>query len=87
VKIFNTTGFNNMADPKYGAEAATMFYAGDDAEAKAIAAKLAGEIGFDPVDAGPLINARLLELLAMLWIYLAFVQKQGREIAFKLLRR
>lgn len=87
VKIFNTTGFNSMADPKYGAEAATMFYAGDDAEANAIAAKLAGELGFDPVDAGPLVNARLLEPLAMLWIYLAFVQKQGREIAFKLLRR
>jgi hypothetical protein len=87
VKIFNTTGFNNMADPKYGTEAATMFYVGDDAEAKAIAAQLASEIGFDPVDAGPLVNARLLEPLAMLWIHLAFVQKQGRQIAFKLLRR
>jgi predicted dinucleotide-binding enzyme len=38
VKIFNTTGFQNMANPRYGSEAATMFYCGDDAEAKGVAA-------------------------------------------------
>ena len=53
VKIFNTTGFENMADPGYGDQACTMFYAGDDSEAKSVAAQLAREIGFDPVDAGP----------------------------------
>jgi len=88
VKIFNSTGFENMANPKYGKGAAvTMFFAGDDAAAKGIAAQLAREIGFEPVDAGPLGNARLLEPLAMLWIHLAFAQKQGTGIAFKLLRR
>src|SRR5580658_5392909 len=29
VKIFNTTGFPNMADPVYHGERATMFYCGD----------------------------------------------------------
>jgi hypothetical protein len=53
-----------MADPRYVAEAATMFYAGDDAGAKQTAAKLAEDLGFDPVDAGPLANARYLETLA-----------------------
>ncbi|MEA2599274.1 MAG: 8-hydroxy-5-deazaflavin:NADPH oxidoreductase [Acidobacteriota bacterium] len=87
VKVFNTTGANNMANPDYGGIAATMFYCGDDAEAKAAAARLAADLGFDPVDAGNLEQARLLEPLALLWIRLAYVQKQGREIAFKLLRR
>ena len=87
VKIFNTTGFGNMADPSYGDQACTMFYAGDDSEAKAVAAQLAREIGFDPVDAGPLSNARLMEPLAVLWIYLAHVQGLGTSIAFKLLSR
>ena len=87
VKIFNTTGFENMADPSYGDQACTMFYAGDDSEAKAVAAQLAREIGFDPVDAGPLSNARLMEPLAALWIYLAHVQGLGTSIAFKLLSR
>jgi predicted dinucleotide-binding enzyme len=87
VKIFNTTGANNMANPDFGGIAATMFYCGDDAEAKAVAARLAADLGFDPLDAGNLEQARLLEPLALLWIRLAYVQKQGREIAFKLLRR
>lgn len=34
VKIFNTTGSNNMEDPNYGGLPATMFLAGDDREAK-----------------------------------------------------
>jgi predicted dinucleotide-binding enzyme len=86
VKIFNTTGFNNMANPRYAEGAATMFHCGDDASAKQVAAALAADLGFDPVDAGPLTNARLLEPLAMLWIHLALTG-QGREIAFRLMRR
>src|SRR4030095_5683729 len=34
VKAFNTTGFGNMHDPRYGAQAATMFLCGDDTEAE-----------------------------------------------------
>lgn len=87
VKIFNTTGFNNMDDPRFGDDRATMFYCGDDAEAKKVAARLAEELGFEAVDAGPLAEARSLEHLALLWIHLAYVQKLGRGIAFKLMRR
>ena len=87
VKIFNTTGANNMADPGFKGVAATMFYCGDSADAKAAGAQLATDLGFDPVDAGSLEQARLLEPLALLWIRLAYVQKQGRDIAFKLMKR
>lgn len=87
VKIFNTTGYGNMANPHYGEQAATMLYAGDDGGAKQIAARLATDLGFEAVDAGPLKNARLLEPFAALWIDLAMVRGQGRDIAFKLLRR
>jgi predicted dinucleotide-binding enzyme len=87
VKIFNTTGFQNMEDPRYGDDRATMFYCGDDAEAKKTAAGLAEILGFEAVDAGPLAEARSLEHLALLWIHLAYVQKLGRGIAFKLMRR
>ena len=45
------------------------------------------DLGFEPVDAGPLRHARLLEPLAMLWISLAYVQGLGPGITFKLLRR
>lgn len=87
VKIFNTTGFQNMDDPRFGNDRATMFYCGDDAEAKKVAARLAEDLGFEAIDAGPLAEARTLEHLALLWIHLAHVQKLGRGIAFKLMRR
>ena len=87
VKIFNTTGFANMADPSYGGEPIEMFYCGDDAEAKHAAAGLARDIGFNPIDAGPLANARLLEPYALLWIWLALKGGVGREFAFKLVKR
>jgi len=86
VKAFNTTGFNNMADPVYGGEPTVMFYAGDDAEAKSAVRALVAALGFDAVDAGPLVRSRELERLAVLWISLAF-GGLGREIAFKLARR
>jgi predicted dinucleotide-binding enzyme len=76
-----------MANPGYENGAATMFYAGDDARAKEIAAKLASDCGFDAVDAGPLKNARLLEPLAMLWIYLAYGAGMGPDLALRLMRR
>jgi predicted dinucleotide-binding enzyme len=87
VKIFNTTGVENLASPAYADQAATMFYCGDDEPACALAAKLATDLGFDAASAGPLRNARLLESLALLWINLAREQVAGRGIAFKLLRR
>lgn len=87
VKIFNTTGSNNMADPNYNGQSATMFYCGDDAEAKKTAAQLAADLGFDPIDAGPLTQARHLEPMAMLWISMAIQYGYGRDMAFKLLRR
>ncbi|MBB6052920.1 NADPH-dependent F420 reductase [Armatimonas rosea] len=87
VKIFNTTGFDNMANPHYPDGAATMLYCGDDSEAKAVAHALAQALGFEPQDAGPLTQARLLEPFALLWISLAYQQGLGRDFAFRLVRR
>lgn len=87
VKAFNTTGFENMQNPKFGHEVATMFYAGEDREAKKIVRQLVSDLGFDPVDAGPLSQAHGLEVLASLWGGLAYGQQMGRGIAFRLLRR
>jgi predicted dinucleotide-binding enzyme len=87
VKAFNTTGFENMANPDFGGRVATMLIAGDDEAANVIASELARRIGFDPIVAGPLAMARLLEPLALLWIKLAVVQGHGARIAFQLDRK
>ena len=87
VKIFNTVGFNVMADPRFGENRAILFYCGDDPASKKTAAQLAAELGFEPLDAGPLKQARLLEPFALLWITLANFYGYSRDIAFDLLRR
>jgi predicted dinucleotide-binding enzyme len=48
-----------------------MLLRGDDAAAKQVVAGLATSLGFEPVDAESLTQARLLEPLALLWISMA----------------
>jgi len=87
VKAFNTTGANNMANTKYAGGKIMMPVAGDDAEAKKVVMGLASDLGFEPVDAGPLAMSRHLEPMAMVWIKLAYAQGLGREFAFAILKR
>src|SRR5690349_1327169 len=86
VKIFNTIGYNVMANPAFPDGPATLLYAGDDPAAKKVAHDLAARIGFDPVDAGPLSKSLVLENFAILWIGLAF-SGQGFDFAFRRMRR
>ncbi len=87
VKAFNSIHYEVLDNPTFGGLKADGYYCGDDSGAKHDVAQLIADAGFDPVDAGPLQNARLLEPLANLWMQLAFVNKMGTESAFKLLRR
>ncbi|MEQ8330346.1 MAG: NADPH-dependent F420 reductase [Longimicrobiales bacterium] len=87
VKAFNTTGTGNMDDPVYESGALTMFLCGDDAEARQVVSGLAWELGFEPVDCGPITSARYLEPMAMAWITLAHVMGHGPDFGFALLRR
>jgi 8-hydroxy-5-deazaflavin:NADPH oxidoreductase len=87
VKAFNTIGNSIMANTAFPGSTPVLLYCGDDAAAKQSVHTLAAELGFEPVDAGPLSMARTLEPAALLWISLAFKQGLGREFAFQLLRR
>ena len=87
VKAFNTTGANNMAESHYPGGKVMMPVAGDDAAAKRSVMALAADLGFEPVDAGPLAMSRQLEPMAMLWIKLAYAQGMRREFGFAVLRR
>jgi predicted dinucleotide-binding enzyme len=88
VKCFNTTGFNNMQNTNYGDTAIDMFVAGDSATGKAAAIQLAKDAGFaECYDVGGNDKFFLMEQFAFFWINLAMMQGQGRDIAFKLLKR
>ncbi len=86
VKAFNAVSYLTLDNPVFSGFKADVYYCGDQADAKRAVAQLIVDAGLEPVDAGPLRNARLLEPLANLWIQLAFSFGKGPETAFKLLR-
>jgi 8-hydroxy-5-deazaflavin:NADPH oxidoreductase len=86
-KAFNQTGFNIMGNPAFDGQRAVIFVCGDDDAQKPTVLKLATDIGFEAIDAGSLVIARLLEPYGMLWIHLAYAQGMGRDFAFVLHRR
>jgi len=61
----------------------SLAYCGDDAPGKKIAAGLIRDVGFDPVDAGPLRIARYTEPFALLMGQLAYEGSDGPEIAYR----
>jgi len=88
VKCFNSTGFENLQNPVYGNQGIDMFTAGSSAKGIAIATQLAKELGFENVyNFGGNDKFYLLEQMAMCWINLAIFQKQGRGMAFKVVKR
>jgi hypothetical protein len=61
----------------------SLVYCGDDARSKEIAAELIRDVGFDPVDAGPLRIARYTEPFALLIAQLAYEGDEGPELAYR----
>ena len=68
---------------KHRAPRPSLVYCGDDQSAKVIAATLIRDVGFDPVDAGPLRIARYTEPFALLMGQLAYEGDGGPELAYR----
>ena len=61
----------------------SLVYCGDDARGKKLAAALIRDVGFEPMDAGPLRIARYTEPFALLVAQLAYAGKGGPELAYR----
>jgi hypothetical protein len=61
----------------------SLVYCGDDARGKKIAASLIRDVGFEPLDGGPLRIARYLEPFALLVAQLAYQGKDGPALAYR----
>jgi predicted dinucleotide-binding enzyme len=82
VKAFNTVFAQVLgAGPDLGGQKVQVFVASDDPVAKETVKALAQSIGFDVIDTGSLRNARYLEPLAGLNIYLGYGAGLGTSIA------
>jgi predicted dinucleotide-binding enzyme len=60
----------------------SLVYYGDHQGAKDVATRLIQDVGFDPVDAGPLRMARYAEPFTMLVARLAYEGDEGPELAY-----
>jgi predicted dinucleotide-binding enzyme len=86
VKAFNAIGAHIMIDPIFGDDAATMFIAGNDAEAKQEATRLIKEFGWEVEDLGGIEQSFFLEAFASLWINYGFKNNHWTH-AFKFLKK
>ncbi len=84
VKAFNTVFASQMTEPSVDDVQLDCYVAGDDEEAKRSVLELAGSIGFQPIDAGPLSMARVLEGMALLNITLQIRNGWPWQSGFKL---
>ena len=84
VKAFNYAFHTRMAAPTVDGVRLDGFVAGDDRAAKDRAMEFAESIGFRPIDAGPLVMARVLEGMAMLIISLQIKHKWPWQNGWKL---
>ncbi|MDZ7954953.1 NADPH-dependent F420 reductase [Nostoc sp. DedQUE09] len=88
VKAFNIIAASIFQSESrlFGSERAVLFYCGDDKVAKIVVASLIEDVGFEPMDVGPLSSARFLEPMEQLYEQII---KSGitKEFAFTLARR
>jgi len=61
----------------------SLVYCGDEAKSKKLAAELIRDVGFEPVDAGPLRIARYAEPFTLLIAQLAYEGDEGPELAYR----
>jgi len=85
VKAFNTTFAKTLAEGHAAGQPLDVFVAGDDEEARRRVAELVRSGGMNPVDVGPLAQARHLESLALLGITLQGRLGTGFKTGWKLL--
>ena len=85
VKAFNSVGSKVMIHPMLAGGPPTMFYCGNDSEAKVVVAHLLEQVGWEPVDMGTAVAARAIEPLAQLWCIPGFREDEWMH-AFRLLR-
>ncbi len=88
VKAWNTIHAQVMdSSPDFDGVPASVFVCGDDAAAKDIVTELATELGYAPVDCGPLSSARYVEPMAGLKVRLSYELELGTEQTINLVER
>jgi predicted dinucleotide-binding enzyme len=84
VKAFNSVGNARMVNPSFAGGKPTMFFCGNDADAKATVSRILEQFGWEAADMGKATAARAIEPLCQLWCIPGFLQNRWTH-AFKVL--
>ena len=84
VKAFNTLNWRTMVDPDSSGGPVSIPLVGDSAEAKATVAALVAGMGLEPIDLGPLVYARHVEAMLLVWIHNRYAGGDGPAFDFHL---
>src|SRR5215472_3174287 len=74
----------SVYDRRHESNRPSLVYCGDDHDAKELTASLIRDVGFDPLDAGPLRIARYAEPFSLLIAQLAYEGSAGPQLAYRL---
>ena len=84
VKAFNSVGNSRMVNPEFSGGRPTMFFCGNDEEARTTVSRILEQFGWEPADMGTATAARAIEPLCQLWFIPGFRQNRWTH-AFKIL--
>jgi len=73
----------DVFESKRRAKRPSLLYCGEDPRAKKIAGRLIRDVGFEPLDAGPLRMARYTEPFTLLVAQLAYEGDRGPELSYR----
>ncbi|MEM7117766.1 MAG: NAD(P)-binding domain-containing protein [Chloroflexota bacterium] len=85
VRAFNNLGWENFAEPTINGVQVDLIYCAPEA-ARETAERLISDIGLNPVYLGGDDQLPVVDNLVRLWFALAFGQKNGRRLAFKVIK-
>lgn len=82
-RAFNSLGWENFAEPRFGGVAADLFYCGPDGDGDTVVSQLITDVGLRPVRVGDLDQVEVVDSVTRLWFALS--RTRGRHLAFKVL--
>lgn len=86
-RAFNSLGWENFADARYGDVTGDMLYSGPAGQAQHIVEDLIAATGLGPIWVGDNDKAQIVDNFVTLWFTLAFERGLGRNLGFKILTR
>jgi predicted dinucleotide-binding enzyme len=86
-RAFNSLGWENFADARFGDLTGDMLYSGPARDSQHTVEALIAATGLRPIRVGDNDKIKIVDDFVALWFTLAFERGMGRDLGFKILTR